>query len=1180
MPAQRPCAAFEPISPDLDLTALVESTPNFEFAVRIHCDAIDEQGLENFEKLVLLHVVLGGKPLVIEGYDRRLEKWIFSEQWLRDNYSTKTEIARNLTTKSNLPLSIGHYLNSMALLTDQWNAENYKDPNRQRIYLKDIDCPPVWREKLEELIPPLLFYLNESTGDVGGPGAPLEPNPNGPGMRIGRGIAKAGDLMSSLPPEMRADNLMCYIGHEGTYTPSHREMCATLGHNIMVEASTGLVEHGKPTKPGSSIWFMTESKDRHLVSEYWLSTLGHDIEIENHFAQINAWKAAPFKTYVVEQKVGDFIIIPPLAPHQVWNRGTRTMKVAWNRTTVETLELALNEALQRARMVCRDEQYKNKAIVFYSLDKYSDLLRRVSEQKLNSPRIRQLQKDFRRLFSLYTQILLSESFSRDRPEEKNIQFLPFDSNVTCAYCRCNIFNRFLTCPSCIGTLPSGEEDNYDICMECYAMGRSCACISKLKWVEQFRWKELTEKHETWRQQILSFSGQLNEYPQPLHIERDRLGKRTLAQICQEELKRRPWVDITKPVARIEDANDDVDVDDEGRVKKRRKIRRSDKWRKEHGSCHICKTQEPTWKLASCTSCGLNYCYGSLFRAFDIMPQKVMEEYYWKCPKCLKICSCGACRRDPTMTPFEPTGTLLGNDTRKIADPRSVESLVDFSHSNIVWLKKAGDDHPHDTRRLRKRQEEAEKAKLSEPNLNEHYIEQTSPGAVEVGILRLAEYEGVPIDHGLGSGSHGDGQHLDGQEESRLPIDPALDSTHEIQQPQLLVPKNGVLRKDMENEYEATEVITFEYPDPEGPSVTPIPSAETCNPHSMVPETAQELSQQSSESVIKVTGRKRRRPNEHVKVQNGFQLTYDGAGDIPDERAQSQETRNVSKSPASDGGKNSGSATIIQSDIIPLDAESGSFGSQSRRRKILRIRGEYDDDFTPTKGYSRRARPRKSTSKTRKRRVGCSEDSEVSSGELDDHSHNETRPAQGRRNPPRSTKRLISDCSDVENSQDISEHPSNTQSDRAAASDSQHDAVQIANDGDNEYSPLIVGENRGGVPQSSPSSSYTPEVVGTAYDNTSVNANGPGSQSKRSHLVTEAEKNRRAKIMAMQWAEGDYEDLGGEAWLSSEETQAEPFDIPRENGRNRPPGSIPRGTGRRTEEGRQRRVNSGMTLIFT
>lgn len=89
MPAQRPCAAFEPISPDLDLPELVESTSNFEFVVRIHWSAIEEQGIEKFEKLVLLHVILEGKPLVIEGYNERLEGWIFAIQWLRDNYATK-----------------------------------------------------------------------------------------------------------------------------------------------------------------------------------------------------------------------------------------------------------------------------------------------------------------------------------------------------------------------------------------------------------------------------------------------------------------------------------------------------------------------------------------------------------------------------------------------------------------------------------------------------------------------------------------------------------------------------------------------------------------------------------------------------------------------------------------------------------------------------------------------------------------------------------------------------------------------------------------------------------------------------------------------------------------------------------------------------------------------------------
>ena len=84
------------------------------------------------------------------------------------------EQARNLVKQQNIPLSISHYLNNMAKLTNQWNEHNYKDLDRQRIYLKDIDCPQVWHEKLKEQIPPCVFYLNESTGEFGGPGSIFE----------------------------------------------------------------------------------------------------------------------------------------------------------------------------------------------------------------------------------------------------------------------------------------------------------------------------------------------------------------------------------------------------------------------------------------------------------------------------------------------------------------------------------------------------------------------------------------------------------------------------------------------------------------------------------------------------------------------------------------------------------------------------------------------------------------------------------------------------------------------------------------------------------------------------------------------------------------------------------------------------------------------------------------------
>lgn len=630
-----------------------------------------------------------------------------------------------MTTKGDIPLTIKHYLNHLSKLTDQFfdAPERYRDKTRQRIYLKDIDCPQVWQDKLKEQIPSGLFYLNESTGEIGGAGALDEF-----GGRKGRGIARAGDLMSSLPPEMRAENLMCYIGHEGTYTPSHREMCASLGQNIMVNASGQISEDGKPERPGSSIWFMTETSDRHLVSEYWLSVLGHDIEVENHFAQLIAWKKAPFKTYVVEQRPGDFILIPPLAPHQVWNRGTRTMKIAWNRTTVETLELAFQEALPNSRIVCRDEQYKNKAIVYYTLAKYSSLIKSARAQVemggvqadaiQRSVKVRQVQRDFKRLFDLYKSIVLSEMFAPDSREQ--VEFLPYDSNVTCAYCRCNIFNRFLSCKACKNMFSSEIEEPYDVCMDCYCMGRSCGCQSGYTWVEQWKWKNLVHKYEEWRAQIIDIDGHITEKtPLPLQEERRYLGKKTLAQICQDQLRVRPFVDITSPQPEAMSEDEEPIVDEYGQVKKVAN-KKSKQWLSKHKSCHVCLHRHPKWKMAFCSGCDLAYCYGTLFRAHDMMPLSIMEDVNWLCPHCKRVCNTGACRRDPRQHAYEPKGTLLGHDTKKVADPRSVECLVDFSVSNLNWLR---DEEGLGQSAMQRRLQQAEMDKMADPSLDARYIDE-------------------------------------------------------------------------------------------------------------------------------------------------------------------------------------------------------------------------------------------------------------------------------------------------------------------------------------------------------------------------------------------------------------------------------------------------------------------------
>ncbi|RDA86622.1 hypothetical protein CP532_1047 [Ophiocordyceps camponoti-leonardi (nom. inval.)] len=672
-----PQAKFDPLPPDIDIRALVDRTPNFRWVQRVSRSQIRNLGPQEFEKLVQIHVIAGGKPLVIDGWDAVLPKWLFNVEWLEKTYDKKRENVRDIPTATDIPMTTGHYLRSMRQLANQWTPHTYRDDRRQRLYLKDIDCPLEWRDALQKVIHPGLFYLNENVNVSSTGGRDQEDDD----FRSGMAAAPAGDLMSSLPETMRAENLMCYIGHEGTYTPAHREMCASLGQNIMVETSGD----GEGERPGSSIWFMTESKDREVVREYFLSMLGHDIEIEKHFAQVNAWKKAPFDVYIVEQRAGDFILIPPLAAHQVWNRGTRTMKVAWNRTTVETLDLALHEALPRARLVCRDEQYKNKAIIYFTLQKYFKELQQLEknaeltrtslmgighEIARKSSRARQLADDFKRLFALFTEILMDEAFAY---KEKEIDYLPFDSCVT----------------------------------------------SETKTPTTCAWSVML-----WDDPAPAYLGCNGSF----EVARLKSGKKSVAQICQEALRRRPWKDITKQEEHVKSASDSDPVEGDDRSKKKPKRKKK---KGEVRRCHVCCHKDYSYRVHECSNpnCTEAYCYGVLYRAFDLMPQRVLEDEHWQCPKCLGICSCGSCRRSGNTNAYTPKNTLLGHDTRPIADDRSVEALVDFRVHNLSWLKAVGEEsRSKDSRRMQRLREQANNAKAQDRTHEAEQGMSHEPGA--------------------------------------------------------------------------------------------------------------------------------------------------------------------------------------------------------------------------------------------------------------------------------------------------------------------------------------------------------------------------------------------------------------------------------------------------------------------
>lgn len=71
-----------PIPPDLNLDELVENTSNFDYVTRLPTAILEEHTIAELEQLVLVHVVIGGKPLVIEGWEGKLDRDLFSPEWL------------------------------------------------------------------------------------------------------------------------------------------------------------------------------------------------------------------------------------------------------------------------------------------------------------------------------------------------------------------------------------------------------------------------------------------------------------------------------------------------------------------------------------------------------------------------------------------------------------------------------------------------------------------------------------------------------------------------------------------------------------------------------------------------------------------------------------------------------------------------------------------------------------------------------------------------------------------------------------------------------------------------------------------------------------------------------------------------------------------------------------------
>ncbi|KAK0451024.1 hypothetical protein EV421DRAFT_1899252 [Armillaria borealis] len=380
-------------------------------------------------------------PLVIEDWHKHPD-WLgqkFNLEWLRE-HGQKDIAVRNIHDWSDHTVSLEQFTKHCR------SASHFVAPGETvRWYGKDAECPADWDEWLHKSgVIPSRLLPNDSR-----------------------------NYLTKLPKSATVETLMCYLGIGETFTPCHKDLCASSGHNLMCYTEND----------GSSFWFMTKGSDALEVAEYFRA-LKQELDHEMHVVTIEELARAPFDVYITQQKLGDLVLVPPRSCHQVVNYGGITIKTSWSRMTLKGLAVALHHELPMYQRVCRRETYRIKSTIYHALHRsrieLEDLIRgdRSRRTKVVANRLSTLLRLFDYILTNECppeniQIpTISETSGCDENDE--------DVHVVCDFCGADAFQSFFECHTCVPSNPESSAiathgNGYTICPACYSEGRSCRC---------------------------------------------------------------------------------------------------------------------------------------------------------------------------------------------------------------------------------------------------------------------------------------------------------------------------------------------------------------------------------------------------------------------------------------------------------------------------------------------------------------------------------------------------------------------------------------------------------------------------------------------------------------------------------------------------------------------------------
>ncbi|KAJ1565779.1 hypothetical protein HK096_010244, partial [Nowakowskiella sp. JEL0078] len=533
-------------------------------------------------------------PIIIRNFcksSKSPDAWLdlFSPDWLAKNLSNTEITVRDVELakdhKTNISMFV-EYLKSPNECPDE-KLRNLK------LYGKDLDCPTEWMDFIGENIPELLKY-------------------------------KGGhDLSSILPKNLQADNLMIYIGGDQTHTPLHTDICGSLGHNLMVWGDDR----------SSSFWFMVSPKNMSEM-ETFLTEKGKSLHTDSYFCPIEVLKKALFPIYFCEQKPGDFILLPANCVHQVLNKGSVSVKVAWNRLNHEILETCYEAVLpskyDEYNLHFKSEVYRIRTLIHKSL---LHLTSKINSELLNISleKKKQIFKDLKTDIQLFHKMIAAERIE-DKYQMASWKTLSIDCGGIpvysdhletphtriCNICHSDIWNRGYYCPICatIGvrvTEYGFEYEDFDLCLECYASGRSCRHPEDMQ----------MRKYLTMKQLKIDFEEAVRAY-NTLFEALNTIGFENLEKTnFSWEFQKQNTISVAT-IARV-----------------REQTQKSDS-----RTCHSCKTARNFSLLAPC---GKNpshtvFCKTCLWNRFALKHVDVVKNRCWACPLCTDTCNCIACLR--------------------------------------------------------------------------------------------------------------------------------------------------------------------------------------------------------------------------------------------------------------------------------------------------------------------------------------------------------------------------------------------------------------------------------------------------------------------------------------------------------------------------------------------------------